>query len=67
MIKETEISIFPNKLEDTALYKKLAAKRLKINAGEITSFQVLRRSIDARGKFPQYNIRVRVFINEFAT
>ncbi len=67
MIKETEISIFPNKLEDRALYKKLVSKKLKINIGEITSLQVLRRSIDARGKFPQYNIKVKVFINEFAT
>lgn len=65
MIKETEISIFPNKLEDKELYKKLVAKQLKIDADIITSIKTLRRSIDARGKFPQYKIKVRVFINEF--
>ncbi len=66
MIRETEISIFPNKLEDKKLYKKLAAKNLKINESEITSLQVLRRSVDARGKYPQYKIRVKVFIGEFS-
>lgn len=64
MIQETEISIFPNKLEDTQLYKKLAAKNLKINISDITSLKVLRRSIDARSKYPNYKIRVKVFINE---
>ena len=67
MIKETEISIFPNKLEDKDLYKKLAAKNLKINESEITSLQVLRRSIDARGKYPHYKIRVKVFVGEFSS
>lgn len=67
MIKETEISIFPNKLEDKNLYKKLAAKNLKVNESEITSLQVLRRSIDARGKYPHYKIRVKVFVGEFSS
>ncbi|MCF6270765.1 MAG: FAD-binding protein [Melioribacteraceae bacterium] len=66
MIKETEISIFPNKLEDKKLYKKLAAKNLKVNESEITSLQVLRRSVDARGKYPHYKIKVKVFIGEFS-
>ncbi len=66
MIKETEISIFPNKLEDKNLYKKLAAKNLEVKEADITSLQVLRRSIDARGKYPSYKIRVKVFIGEFS-
>ena len=65
MIKETEISVFPNKLDDRELYKKLAAKNLKINSSDITSIQVLRRSIDARGKLPTYKMRIKVFISEF--
>lgn len=66
MIKETEISIFPNKLEDKKLYKKLVAKNLKVNESEITSLQILRRSVDARGKYPHYKIRVKAFIGEFS-
>ena len=65
MIKETEISVFPNKLDDRELLKKLAAKNLKVTATDITSVQILRRSIDARGKFPTYKLRVKVFISEF--
>lgn len=65
MIKETEISVFPNKLDDKALFKKLAAKNLKITDSDITSVQILRRSIDARGKFPTYKLRVKVFVSEF--
>ncbi len=64
MIKETEISIFPNKLKDKNLYKKLVANKLKISINDITSVQVIRRSIDARGKYPQYRIKVKVYINE---
>lgn len=67
MIKETEISIFPNKLEDKQLYKKLVAKNLKINEYDITSLRVLRRSIDARGKYPHYKVRVKVFVGEFSS
>jgi uncharacterized FAD-dependent dehydrogenase len=66
MIKETEISVFPNKLDDEKLYKKLTAKNLKINESEITAIHVLRRSIDARGKFPTYKVRLKVFIGEHA-
>jgi len=65
MIKETEISVFPNKLDDKELYKKLAAKNLKITASDITAVRVIRRSIDARGKYPQYKMKVKVYINEF--
>lgn len=64
MIKETEISIFPNKLGDKELYKKLVAKRLKVEVSDVNAVQVIRRSIDARGKFPQYKVKVNVFINE---
>ncbi|MCK5458058.1 MAG: FAD-binding protein, partial [Melioribacteraceae bacterium] len=53
--------------EDKNLYKKLAAKNLKVNESDITSLQVLRRSIDARGKYPHYKIRVKVFVGEFSS
>lgn len=66
MIKETEISVFPNKLGDKELYKKLAAKNLKAIATDITSVKELRRSIDARGKMPTYKIRLKVYIGEFS-
>ena len=44
MIKETEITIFPNKLNDMSLYKNLAAKNLGLNEKEINAVRVVRRS-----------------------
>jgi len=67
MVKEIELSVFPKNLGDGALIKKLAAKKLRINPSEITALQIIRRSIDARKKKPQYQIKIKVFVNEIIT
>ena len=64
MIKETELTIYPNKLNDNPIYKTLAAKKLGVNENEIKAVKVLRRSIDARGRRPVYKVKVAVYINE---
>ncbi len=66
MKKEIELSIHPDFADDYSYRKKLAAKKLKLNEEEITAVQVIRRSIDARGKTPLFKLRSIVYINEKA-
>jgi len=64
MIREIELSIFPNNIKDYSLQKKLAAKELKVNPAEINAIRILKRSIDARHKRAVFKIRAAVYINE---
>lgn len=64
MKKEIELTIHPDFVEDYNYLKELAAKKLNLNPNEITAVQVIRRSIDARGKTPHFKLRSIVYINE---
>lgn len=64
MKKEIELTIHPDLVEDYNYRKELAAKKLNLNPNEITAVQVIRRSIDARGKTPHFKLRSFVYINE---
>ncbi len=63
MKKQIELAIYPDKLSDRDLHKKLAAKKVRADSNEITAIIPLRRSIDAR-KIPVYRILYDVYINE---
>ena len=64
MIKEIEIVCPPGQHEDEAILTKLAASALNINPAKVTAIQVLKRSIDARGRRVVYRMQVKVFIDE---
>lgn len=64
MIKEIEIVAQPVQHEDEAVIKQLAASALNTNPQKITGVQVLKRSIDARGRKAVYRMMVKVFIEE---
>ncbi len=64
MIRKTSLRILPDKIKDLAFIKKSAASVLKIKVEEIDAVQVTRRSIDARGRTPMYQIQVEVFVGE---
>lgn len=64
MIKEIEIVCPPERHEDEAALKKLAATALKTSPDQITGLKILKRSIDARGRKVVYRMQARVFINE---
>ena len=64
MKKEIELSLHPDVVEDYNTRRLLAAKKLKLNPEEITSVQVIRKSIDARGKVPVFKLRSIVYVNE---
>jgi len=59
-----EIQLYPHQLHNEALIKKLAATKAKIGLVDISSFRILRRSIDARKKRPVFRIRLELFVNE---
>lgn len=64
MIKEIEIVCPPGQHDDEAILTKLAASALNINPAKVTAIQVLKRSIDARGRRVVYRMQVKVFIDE---
>jgi uncharacterized FAD-dependent dehydrogenase len=64
MIKEIEIVCTPGQHEDEAILKGLAASALKISLNKITGFQILKRSIDARGRKVVYRMQLKVYIDE---
>jgi uncharacterized FAD-dependent dehydrogenase len=64
MIKETEIVCPPGQQEDEAILKQLAASSLQLSPQKITGIQVLKRSIDARGRRVVYRMQVRAFVDE---
>jgi uncharacterized FAD-dependent dehydrogenase len=64
MIKEIEIVCPPGQQEDEGALKKIAATSLNINPQKITGLQILKRSIDARGRRVVYRMQVKVFVDE---
>ncbi len=64
MITETEITCLPHEREDEKLLIKTASVKLKINLNRINALQIIKRSIDARGKQVLYRMQIRVYIDE---
>src|SRR6201989_2059727 len=64
MIKEIEIVCPPGQQDDDAALKKLAANSLSLSPQKITAVEVLKRSIDARGRKVVYRMQVKVFVDE---
>ncbi len=63
MQKEIEISVFPDNIHNYDILKRLTAKKLKLAPEDISSFRILRRSLDSRKK-PVYKLKLLVYINE---
>lgn len=64
MIKEIEMVCPPGQQDDGAALKKLAADALNLSPQKITAVEVLKRSIDARGRKVIYRMQVKVFVDE---
>lgn len=62
MAKEVDIRVTPELVKDQEAWKQSIAKKLQIDEGLIHSLQLLKRSIDARGRSPKFQLRVRVFL-----
>ena len=64
MIKTLELKLKPAEADDQNVILKRLAKQLKVNQSDIQEIKMLRRSIDARGRFPCFRIRFKVGIKE---
>ena len=64
MIKQLNISLSPKAASIAELYKQEIAQKLNIQAAEITHLNIIRRSIDARGRSVRINLGVEVYIGE---
>ncbi|KAA3663112.1 MAG: FAD-binding protein [Calditrichaeota bacterium] len=64
MIKIVEIKCTPAEERDDTAIQQLAAAASGVGIEDIDTVQKLRRSIDARSKWPQYVLRLQVFIGE---
>jgi len=64
MIHTITLRIQPDKIDDLEFIKSSAARILALDVQGIDLIQVLRRSIDARGKNPVFQIQVAVYQGE---
>ena len=64
MQKQIEIIVPPEKINDKTFLYSETAHQLKLNQLEIKAVIPLKRSIDARSRFPVYRILCEVFVNE---
>ncbi|HKM93203.1 MAG TPA: FAD-dependent oxidoreductase [Prolixibacteraceae bacterium] len=64
MIKNINISVLPEVAASETGYKLEIAKQLGLSVADITHVNIVRRSIDARGRSVRINLGVEVYINE---
>jgi uncharacterized FAD-dependent dehydrogenase len=67
MIRQVEVKVFPDKLEDVTYHRALIEKQLSAHSNEIVDCILVRRSIDARGRRPIFLLRYDVYIDEQPT
>jgi len=64
MQKDLEITLLPHQVEQPEIIKAKLAEGLSIQENRIKSFEVLKRSIDARSRKVIFRLQVKVFIDE---
>ena len=64
MKKEVTITVSPENADDDVVVGRILAEHLQLNQQNISSFKILKRSIDARSRNIKIHLIVNVFINE---
>lgn len=64
MQKKIAIRLLPAELQDENLVKEVIARQEGLHPDKISGYQLLKRSLDARGKTVFYNLSVLAYINE---
>lgn len=64
MIRQIEIKVFPDKVNDVVYLDNVVRQKLKGETGQIEDILLTRRSIDARSKRPLYVLRYDVYIDQ---
>ena len=63
MIHKIELNILPEYINDESYIINTAAKKLKLTPDQVTSLNIIRRSLDARKK-PVYRIVIEIYVGE---
>lgn len=64
MVKEIAIKVQPKDIGDMSLIESKVKKKLAKVKGRLTSIEVFKRSVDARGKVPVYFVQCRAYFDE---
>jgi uncharacterized protein len=64
MVKEVELVLLPEEVNDIAALHEVAAKALKLSPEQIRHVEIQKRSIDARGRKVIYRVKTRIFVSE---
>lgn len=64
MQKDIEITLLPHEVEQSELIKTKLAESLKLSETRIKSYEILKRSIDARSRKVIFRLQIKVFIDE---
>jgi len=64
MLITTQIKLFPEQLQNEAEIKSAIVQKLSINKKELSGYQIIKRSIDARSKRAHYTLTLEVYVNE---
>jgi len=64
MIKELEIVLQPQQLADDLIIKSVIAKQLNVTINEVSAYQILKRSVDARSRFPVFRLKLLAYLGE---
>ena len=61
---ELQLSLSPKEAAVPEILKGIVAKKLNIKDSSINHIQVVKKSIDSRGKFPIVLLKVRAFVGD---
>ena len=64
MIKEIEIALLPEQLNNNTAYEKAIAQTIRVPREKINTFTVLKRSIDARKQKVMFRLKLIVYTHE---
>ncbi|NEU07415.1 FAD-binding protein [Flavihumibacter sp. R14] len=64
MVKEIELVLLPEEINDESALYRAASKELKLQPDQINHIEIQKRSIDARGRKIVYRIKSRIYISE---
>lgn len=67
MQQNIQLILTPEQAADNNKIKTIVAGKLSVNPKEINGVRIIRKNIDARGRFPKVNMEVLAFVNEKPT
>jgi uncharacterized FAD-dependent dehydrogenase len=64
LIREIQFTLSPSQASDPVIIQQIALEQAGVKSNDCTGFQILKKSIDARGRNVKILLRCKIFINE---